>query len=167
MSLINRARGIDKTWVATRALVLIEAQYHIKTKLGMSENHYTNSEESPTHGSGQGAGENIDQLTRNLKDDVTTWDRLLYVTGGLLEWQKCFFYLTIWKFRKDGSTRTLTPEEMGVQLDIDRPDGTSVAITNQTEDSISNWIRMQPKHVFGRSLRITTLRRHRIHQPSQ
>ena len=75
--------------------------------------------------------ENIDQLILNLKNDVTTWDRLLYATGGLLELQKCFFYLTIWKFRKDGSTRTLTPEEIGVQLNIDRPDGTSVAITQK------------------------------------
>lgn len=189
MSLLNRARGMNKNWVATRASILTEARYHIKTMLGLSEDHYTHSEESPTHGSGQGAGdssnqwgmlssiilkimhdtaskarfqdpyekerkveiantafvddtsgyqntydkntqttENINQLISNLQKDFTTWDRLLYATGGLLELQKCFFYMTIWQFKDDGSTRVISPEETEVTLTIDRKDGTSVQI---------------------------------------
>jgi hypothetical protein len=180
---------MDKNWVKARARVLTEARYHIKTTLGLSEDHYTNSAESPTHGSGQGAGdssnqwgmlssiilkimhnkaskaifydpyvreriveiantafvddtsgyqntpdkttethENIAHLITNLEKDVTIWDRLLYATGGLLELQKCFFYLTIWEFKDDGSTRALTPGETGVTLTINRPNGTSVTI---------------------------------------
>jgi hypothetical protein len=46
MSLLNRARGMNKNWVATRASILTEARYHIKTMLGLSEDHYTHSEES-------------------------------------------------------------------------------------------------------------------------
>jgi hypothetical protein len=48
-------------------------------------------------------------LVQVLQTDAQHWERLLFVSGGKLELNKCFFYLMIWHFSDDG-TPSLTPK---------------------------------------------------------
>ena len=43
------------------------------------------------------------QLVKTLQTDTQHWERLLFISGGKLELNKCFFYLLIWQFREDGT----------------------------------------------------------------
>jgi hypothetical protein len=44
-----------------------------------------------------------------LQTDAQHWERLLFISGGKLELNKCFFCLMIWHFSDDG-TPSLTPK---------------------------------------------------------
>jgi hypothetical protein len=48
-------------------------------------------------------------LLQVLQTDAQHWERLLFVSGGKLKLNKCFFCLMIWHFSDDG-TPTLTPK---------------------------------------------------------
>ena len=50
------------------------------------------------------------KLVQVLQDDAQHWERLLFISGGKLELNKCFFYALIWQFDTD-ETPTLTPKD--------------------------------------------------------
>ena len=55
-SLVNRKYGMNKKVVMVDAKTLHEAQYKLRTSLGMSKTSYSHCMEFPIHGSGQGSG---------------------------------------------------------------------------------------------------------------
>jgi len=65
---------------------------------------------------------------------MTTWDGLLWATGGLLELEKFFFCLAMHRFNDDGSVCIETPEENGAALTINRRDGTSATTPQKSPD---------------------------------
>ena len=77
------------------------------------------------------------RLLQWLKTDLTHWDRLLWATGGELELPKCAFYVTVWHFNDDGTARPYTPQELDIQLHIQRPDGTSFYIQQLDSNTAS------------------------------
>ena len=50
-----------------------------------------------------------EQLVQVLQTDAQHWERLLFISGGKLELNKCFFYTLMWQFSEDG-TPSLTPK---------------------------------------------------------
>ena len=48
--------GIPKEARDLQALAIRQMQFHVKTALGISTEHYEDTETSPLHGSGQGSG---------------------------------------------------------------------------------------------------------------
>ena len=55
-SLVNRKYGMSRKVVLVNAKTLEEAQYKLRTSLGLSKASYSHSMQFPIHGSGQGAG---------------------------------------------------------------------------------------------------------------
>jgi hypothetical protein len=55
-SVINRKYGLHRRIVSLHARTLQEAQYRLKTALGISELTYSHSQQFPIHGTGQGSG---------------------------------------------------------------------------------------------------------------
>jgi hypothetical protein len=54
ITLLGRYIGISKEICNTHAKILLEARYRIKTTLGVSAEYYSNTEEEPLYGPGQG-----------------------------------------------------------------------------------------------------------------
>jgi hypothetical protein len=57
ISLLNKKNGCPQNAVTMHATTLQKAKYHLKTKQGVSLNHYQHSETTPIYGNGQGAGD--------------------------------------------------------------------------------------------------------------
>ena len=55
---------------------------------------------------------NPTSLASRLQAEAQTWERLLWSTGGALELSKCFYYLLVWRFKKDGSPYFLLPPDL-------------------------------------------------------
>ena len=58
------------------------------------------------------------QLIQKLQTDAQHWERLLFISGGKLELNKCFFYLLIWKFNDDGMPSLMTKAQLPHKLMI-------------------------------------------------
>ena len=58
------------------------------------------------------------QLIQKLQTDAQHWERLLFISGGKLELNKCFFYLLIWKFSDDGTPSLMTKAQLPYKLMI-------------------------------------------------
>eukprot|EP00957_Ditylum_brightwellii_P160111 12188082-Ditylum_brightwellii.AAC.1 len=43
-----------------------------------------------------------EDLMENVQHEVKLWGRLLWLTGGLLEFLKSSYFLVIWKFTAEG-----------------------------------------------------------------
>lgn len=61
ISLLNIKNGCPTQAVKMHATTLQKARYHLKTKLGVTENFYSHSESTPVYGNGQGAGDSPSQ----------------------------------------------------------------------------------------------------------
>ena len=48
-----------------------------------------------------------------LRKDAQTWERLLWSSGGLLEINKCRYYVIQWKFGSTGASKMVTASEAG------------------------------------------------------
>ena len=55
-SLNSRREGTPKKVCQLRVNTLNSSKHHVQTSLGVSKHYYTNTDESPIHGSGQGTG---------------------------------------------------------------------------------------------------------------
>jgi len=55
-SLCSRRIGMHKNILRVNTSTLEQAQYHLKTNLGVSKGHYCHSPDHPIHGTGQGSG---------------------------------------------------------------------------------------------------------------
>jgi hypothetical protein len=52
----------------------------------------------------------------SLQKDAQTWERLLWSSGGLLEINKCRYYVIQWKFGSSGKAKMLTAPEQNFPL---------------------------------------------------
>ena len=52
----SRREGTLKKVCQLRVNILTSSKHHVQTSLGFSKKYYTNTDESPIHGSGQGTG---------------------------------------------------------------------------------------------------------------
>ena len=62
LSLVDRANGMPEEATETHAELLDQAEYHVKSKAGISDEHYSNTKAKPIHGNGQGAGDSPNQF---------------------------------------------------------------------------------------------------------
>jgi hypothetical protein len=61
ISLLNIKNGCTPQAVSMHATTLQKSRYHLKTKLGVSEEFYSHSDKTPVYGNGQGAGDSPSQ----------------------------------------------------------------------------------------------------------
>jgi hypothetical protein len=54
----------------------------------------------------------IATVFQELQNDTQIWERLLWTTGGLLELEKCRFYIVHWKFNANGIGSMMSKAEM-------------------------------------------------------
>jgi ribonuclease HI/enamine deaminase RidA (YjgF/YER057c/UK114 family) len=64
ISLINQRNGCPPEAVKSHATTLEKAQYHLKSKNGISKKYYSHSEKTPIYGNGQGAGDSPSQWSQ-------------------------------------------------------------------------------------------------------
>jgi hypothetical protein len=94
----------------------------------------------------------IKTLKKKLTEDGNRWSNLLWATGGLLETNKCFYYLLSWKFNENGLPSPETIEEQdridSSKVEIKNPDGTITEL-KQVETTISHKTLGTMKCIFG------------------
>jgi hypothetical protein len=61
ISILNKKNGCPQAAINMHATTLEKAKYHLKTKQGITETHYSHSTETPIYGNGQGAGDSPSQ----------------------------------------------------------------------------------------------------------
>jgi hypothetical protein len=128
---ISRIYGVGQgskagpvTWVAISSL-LFEAQDLLGTGLALTNptrdiSHKRHSDgfvddTTGYHGQLQKWLRNrpgIGTVFQGIQHDAQIWERLLWTTGGLLELEKCRFYIVYWKFNADGRGSMMSQAEM-------------------------------------------------------
>jgi hypothetical protein len=128
---ISRIYGVGQgskagpvTWVAVSSL-LFEAQDLLGIRLSLTNptrsiSHKRNSDGFVDDTTGY-LGRLIKWLRnkpsiatvfQELQNDAQIWERLLWTTGGLLELEKCRFYIVYWKFNANGIGSMMSKAEM-------------------------------------------------------
>jgi hypothetical protein len=83
-----------------------------------------------------------EQLVQTLQTDAQHWESLLFISGGKLELNKCFFHALTWQFGADGTPSPLPKEQTPCQLMLtqgndDEPTESKRTAPNHTEHSES------------------------------
>ncbi|KAG7367961.1 hypothetical protein IV203_030704 [Nitzschia inconspicua] len=131
-NLAGRSFGQHRALCFLHAKFLEDAQYILKTKLGLSEEAYSHCEIHPIFGTGQGSAnspviwtqiymvgfvddsancindftnsfQEVETLIHKAQQDPQLWNDLLDSSGGALEVRKCMFYLAHYQFTPRGA----------------------------------------------------------------
>jgi hypothetical protein len=73
------------------------------------------------------------QLVQTLQTDAQHWESLLFISGGKLELNKCFFYALTWKFGADGTPSPLPKEQIPYQLMLNQGNDDEPTVIKQKD----------------------------------
>ena len=77
-------------------------------------------------------------LLEDLQNAGQWWEELLHASGGKLELPKCFFYLVVWLFDKEGRPYTASNEELDVELSLTQSEDGQVKNIKQKDCTVSH-----------------------------
>eukprot|EP00957_Ditylum_brightwellii_P093223 7098522-Ditylum_brightwellii.AAC.1 len=95
------------------------------------------------------------ELMTQVKHDASIWSRLLWVTGGLLEFKKSSYFLMIWNFTEDG--------EPNIVEEADLPENNVQLIDASGNSTKPKMLRTQQRHQDARLTQSSNIsKKHRV-----